>query len=58
MAKYFSRIFQRRSNLSAYSQIMQKEWRTCRKKFLLSTMLDEDKVTVFRENPMGDHKLA
>jgi hypothetical protein len=33
---------------------MQKEWRICRRKFLLSTMPDE----VFRENLMGDRKPA
>jgi|LakMenEpi03Aug12_release.lakeMendotaPanAssembly.Ray.scaffolds.fasta_scaffold1652321_1 hypothetical protein len=37
---------------------MQKEWRTGRKKFLLSTMVDEVKVTVFRKNQMWDQKLA
>ncbi len=33
---------------------MQKEWRMCRKKFLLSTMPDQDKGTVFEKNQMGD----
>jgi hypothetical protein len=44
--------------LSTYSQNTQKEWRIRRKKFLLLTMPDEVKGTVFRENRMGDQKLA
>jgi hypothetical protein len=39
---------------------MQKEWRICKKKFLLSvsTMLDEFKGIVFQENRTADYKLA
>jgi hypothetical protein len=37
---------------------MQKEWRLRRKKLLLLTMPDKVKGAVFRENQMGDHKLA
>jgi hypothetical protein len=42
------------SILSAYSP--NGEWRIRRKKFILSTMSDKVKGTVFREYRMGDHK--
>jgi hypothetical protein len=41
-----------------YSQKTLKEWRMCRKKFLLSTMPDEVIRKIFFGNRMGDQKLA
>jgi hypothetical protein len=48
MFKYFALILRN----------MQKEWRLRRKKLLLLTMPDKVKWALFRENQMGDHKLA
>jgi hypothetical protein len=58
MAKYFTRILHRRLNNLGVFNITQKELRILRKKFIISTMPDKVKGTVFRENQMGNHKVA
>jgi hypothetical protein len=58
-AKYFRRILHRHlDTFHVYLEYAERMENKRRKKFLLSTMPDKVKVTVFREHRMRDHKLA